>query len=111
MSFSYDELTALPSVARTVAIECAGNGRRLFASQQGMEVRGTPWGLGAIGVARWRGVPLAEVLERAGIRDDAVDLMPAGSTIPTSPTASTTGACGARCRSARRSTTCCSPTR
>ncbi len=39
---------------------------------------GTAWGLGAIGVTRWRGVPLAEVLERAGLRDDAVDVMPVG---------------------------------
>ena len=78
MSFSYDELQRAAGARLTAAIECAGNGRRLFASQQGMEVRGTPWGLGAIGVARWRGVPLAEVLERAGLRDDAVDLMPVG---------------------------------
>jgi DMSO/TMAO reductase YedYZ molybdopterin-dependent catalytic subunit len=77
-SFSYDELTALPSVEKTVAIECAGNGRRLFPAQQRMEVPGTQWGLGAVGVARWRGVPLAEVLERAGIREDAVDVMPMG---------------------------------
>ena len=78
VSFSYDELTALPSVERTVAIECAGNGRSLFESQQGMCVPGTAWGLGAIGVTRWRGVPLAELLERAGIRPDAVDVMPTG---------------------------------
>ena len=43
-----------------------------------MQVPGTAWGLGAIGVTRWRGVALAEVLERAGIRDDAVDVMPVG---------------------------------
>ena len=82
VSFTYDELTAMPSRERTVAIECAGNGRSLFTSQQGMEVPGTAWGLGAIGVTRWRGVPLAEVLERAGIRDDAVDLMPVGLDAP-----------------------------
>ncbi len=76
--FSYDELTALPSVERTVAIECAGNGRSLFPEQQNMQVPGTAWGLGAIGVTRWRGVPLAEVLERAGMRADAVDVMPTG---------------------------------
>jgi DMSO/TMAO reductase YedYZ molybdopterin-dependent catalytic subunit len=76
--FTYDQLTSLPSVERTVAIECAGNGRSLFGSQQGMQVPGTAWGLGAIGVTRWRGVPLSEVLERAGLRDDAVDVMPVG---------------------------------
>ena len=78
VSFSYDELTAMPSRDRTVAIECAGNGRALFEAQQGISVPGTPWRLGAIGVARWRGVPLAEVLERAGMRPDAVELMPVG---------------------------------
>jgi DMSO/TMAO reductase YedYZ molybdopterin-dependent catalytic subunit len=57
--FSYDQLTSLPSVERTVAIECAGNGRSLSGSQQGMQVPGTAWGLGAIGVTRWRGVPLS----------------------------------------------------
>jgi DMSO/TMAO reductase YedYZ molybdopterin-dependent catalytic subunit len=76
VGFSYDDLTALPSVERTVAIECAGNGRSLFASQQGMRTPGSQWGLGAVGVTRWRGVPLAEVLERAGLRPGAVDVMP-----------------------------------
>ena len=40
--------------------------------------RAPQWKLGAIGVARWRGVPLREVLERAGITRRAVDVMPAG---------------------------------
>ena len=62
----------------TAFIECAGNGRRFFASQQGTPAAGSAWKLGAIGVARWRGVPLAEVLERAGIRRGAVDVMPEG---------------------------------
>ena len=81
VSFSYDELTAMPSVARTVAIECAGNGR-------GCSRRSRAWrsghavGLGAIGVARWRGVPLARGARARGIRDDAVDLMPVGLDAP-----------------------------
>lgn len=77
-SFDYEELTALPSVTMDVAIECAGNGRSLFGVQQGQEVSGTPWRMGGIGVARWRGVPLATVLERAGLTPDAVDVMPRG---------------------------------
>ena len=59
-------------------IECAGNGRSFFGSQQGTPASGTQWGLGAIGVARWRGVPLSEILDRAGIASDAVDVMPYG---------------------------------
>ena len=58
--------------------QCAGNGRSFFAAQQGQPVPGTPWRLGAIGVAAWRGVPLSVVLERAGITREAVDVMPSG---------------------------------
>ena len=47
-------------------------------AQQGQPVPGTPWRLGAIGVAAWRGVPLSVVLERAGITREAVDVMPSG---------------------------------
>ncbi|MFC4056879.1 sulfite oxidase [Planomonospora corallina] len=77
-SFGYEELLALPAVTRDVLIECAGNGRRFFTDQQHQEVTGTPWRLGAAGVARWRGVPLAAVLDLAGITPQAVDVMPRG---------------------------------
>src|SRR4029077_6594336 len=63
--FSYQALLDLPARTVVAAIECAGNGRSFFASQQGQAVPGTPWRLGAIGVAAWRGVPLSVVLERA----------------------------------------------
>ncbi|MBB5936260.1 sulfite oxidase [Streptomyces zagrosensis] len=76
--FSYRELRALPSVVHDVALECAGNGRNFFTTQQHDTVTGTPWTLGAVGVARWRGVRLAEVLRRAGIGGHAVDVMPRG---------------------------------
>lgn len=76
--FGYEELLAMSSVTADAAIECAGNGRSFFGSQQGQEISGTPWRLGGIGVARWRGVPLASVLDLAGITPDAVDVMPRG---------------------------------
>ncbi|MFE3517964.1 sulfite oxidase [Streptomyces sp. NPDC059166] len=78
VDFSYDALRALPSVTRTAFVECAGNGRSFFTSQQGQQVSGTAWTLGAIGTARWRGVRLAEVLRRAGIGRHAVDVLPRG---------------------------------
>src|SRR5690606_145038 len=49
VEFSYDELRSLPSHEIDAAIECAGNGRSYFESQQGTPVSGTPWTLGAIG--------------------------------------------------------------
>jgi DMSO/TMAO reductase YedYZ molybdopterin-dependent catalytic subunit len=77
-SFTYEQLRKLPSRELTAFIECAGNGRSFFASQQGTPAPGSQWGLGAIGVAKWKGVRLSEVLERAGITKSAVDVMPQG---------------------------------
>ncbi|MFD5871780.1 sulfite oxidase [Streptomyces sp. NPDC060322] len=78
VDFSYAALRALPSVSRTAFVECAGNGRSFFASQQGQQVSGTAWTLGAIGTARWRGVRLGDVLRRAGLGRNAVDVLPRG---------------------------------
>ncbi|MFH8619290.1 sulfite oxidase [Streptomyces sp. NPDC017979] len=78
VEFDYGRLRSLPSVTRTAVVECAGNGRSYFASQQGEQVSGTPWTLGAIGAARWRGVRLRDVLELAGASPSAVAVMPRG---------------------------------
>ncbi|MGW4800744.1 sulfite oxidase [Nonomuraea sp. NPDC004297] len=75
---SYAQLRSMPSVTVDAAIECAGNGRSFFGTQQGQQASGTQWRLGAVGVARWRGVPLAAVLRRAGLSSQAVDVMPSG---------------------------------
>lgn len=78
VEFSYDRLRALPAVERTLFIECAGNGRTFYTTQQGQQVTGTAWTLGAIGVARWRGARLSDVLRRAGLARGAVDVLPRG---------------------------------
>ncbi|MET9595375.1 sulfite oxidase [Streptomyces sp. NPDC006516] len=78
VDFTYETLRALPSVTRTAFVECAGNGRSFFSTQQNQTVSGTAWTLGAIGTARWRGVRLADVLRRAGIGKHAVDVLPRG---------------------------------
>jgi DMSO/TMAO reductase YedYZ molybdopterin-dependent catalytic subunit len=78
IEFSYQDLLDMPAKSLTASIECAGNGRGFFASQQQQTVSGTPWRLGAVGVARWRGVRLATVLRRAGLTRGAVDVMPQG---------------------------------
>jgi DMSO/TMAO reductase YedYZ molybdopterin-dependent catalytic subunit len=43
-----------------------------------MKAEGSQWRLGAIGVAEWTGVPLGAVLERAGVKRSARDVMPVG---------------------------------
>ena len=78
VEFTYEDLLRLPAEELTAFIECTGNARGFYTSQQGQEVSGTPWRLGAAGVARWRGVRLATVLRRAGVTPEAVDIMPRG---------------------------------
>lgn len=75
LTLGYEDLLGMPRVSVTQALECAGNGRRFFEERQGRVAPGTPWRLGAIGVAEWTGVPLREILERAGIKESAREVM------------------------------------
>ncbi|MBA3430900.1 MAG: molybdopterin-dependent oxidoreductase [Actinobacteria bacterium] len=75
---SYDDLRRLPQETIVRALECAGNGRSVFADQHGEELDETPWKLGAIGVAEWGGVRLSRVLDVAGLKPSARDVMPVG---------------------------------
>ena len=76
LELGYDELSGIsPQVSIVRALECAGNGRAFFEEVHGRQVEGTPWRLGAVGVAEWTGVPLREVLERAGLKGSACGVM------------------------------------
>ena len=70
------------TVEVTAVHECTGNGRSLFATQQGATVAGTPWTLGAVGTVTWQGVRLREVLEASGLRSDAVSVLATGLDAP-----------------------------
>lgn len=76
--FTYADLLGMPSVSMIKALECTGNARSFFQQAHGKKADGTQWKLGAIGVAEWTGVPLRAVLERAGVKRSARDVMPAG---------------------------------
>jgi sulfane dehydrogenase subunit SoxC len=78
IELTYEDILAMPSVSERKFIECAGNGRSFFATYNGQTAPGTPWKLGAVGVAEWNGVRLSTVLERAGLKSSAVDVMPWG---------------------------------
>jgi sulfane dehydrogenase subunit SoxC len=78
LDLSFDDLVGLPSVSVIRYVECAGNGRSFFESANGKKAQGTQWKLGAVGVAEWTGVPLREVLDRAGLKPTARDVMPQG---------------------------------
>jgi len=78
VQFKYQDLLQMPARTITCYVECAGNGRSLYGSQQGTPAAGSQWHLGGIGVADWTGVLLSCVLERAGINKSAVYVMPSG---------------------------------
>jgi len=52
-------------------LECAGNGRSAFDPP----AEGEQWQLGAVSTAEWTGVPLAEILDRAGLRPQAREIV------------------------------------
>ena len=71
LELSLRELRNLRSESLVVTLECAGNGRRLFDPA----VPGEVWGLGAVSTAEWTGVPLTEVIDRAGERLGGTELL------------------------------------
>ncbi|WP_370249504.1 sulfite oxidase [Nocardioides sp.] len=77
-SLSLADLRRMPRTSRTTVLECTGNGRSFFGSQQGRPAPGTPWTLGAVGAVRWEGVRLGEVLDRVGVDRRAVSVMATG---------------------------------
>jgi sulfane dehydrogenase subunit SoxC len=78
LEVTYDALRSMPSVSVIRTVECAGNGRSFFENAYGKKAQGTQWKLGAIGVAEWTGVRLRDVLDRAGLKRTAKDVMPEG---------------------------------
>jgi sulfane dehydrogenase subunit SoxC len=75
---NYNDLLAMPTTKVTRYVECAGNGRSFFDTLLKNPAQGGQWHLGAYGIAEWVGVRLSELLQRAGIKSNAVDVMPAG---------------------------------
>ena len=71
LDLSFDQLSALPTRTATIVMECAGNSR-IFLSPK---VGGLQWELGAVGNAEWTGVPLADILQQAGLKPDAVEVV------------------------------------
>jgi len=59
--------------------QCAGNRRGLSDPH----VPGVQWGLGAMGCAVWKGVRLKDVLAKAGLRKETVEIILSGADRPT----------------------------
>jgi DMSO/TMAO reductase YedYZ molybdopterin-dependent catalytic subunit len=68
LSLSLNELLALPQMELVAVNQCSGNSRGYFEPR----VPGAQWSHGAMGNARWTGVSLKTVLDRAGVKAGAV---------------------------------------
>lgn len=78
LTLTMEDLKAMRSVELISVVECAGNGRGFYEPS----VSGLQWGHGAVGNGRWRGVRLADVLKRAGIKDSAAEILFEGADVP-----------------------------
>jgi sulfite oxidase len=78
LKLTIDDLRKMPRSVRTCVVQCAGNGRSLHRPT----VPGMQWGHGAVGNARWTGVAVAALLDRAGLKTDARHLHTFGGDNP-----------------------------
>src|SRR5262249_9164223 len=70
-TLSLDAFKRLPAGEVTAVCQCSGNRRGLFTPH----VPGVEWGYGAMGCARWKGARLKDVLEKAGLKKEAVEIV------------------------------------
>jgi len=75
LDLTYGNLLEMTSHTITATMECAGNGRALLDPK----VRGVQWERGAVGNATWTGVLLRDVLQRAGVRSKAIEVILEGA--------------------------------
>jgi DMSO/TMAO reductase YedYZ molybdopterin-dependent catalytic subunit/rhodanese-related sulfurtransferase/glyoxylase-like metal-dependent hydrolase (beta-lactamase superfamily II) len=71
LRLSLRDLQKMRSQTFVATLECAGNGRVAFEPR----VEGEQWRFGAVSTAEWTGVPLVEVLDRAGIKLGACEVV------------------------------------
>jgi DMSO/TMAO reductase YedYZ molybdopterin-dependent catalytic subunit len=65
------DLRAMPAVEVVAVNQCSGNRRGLFEPH----VPGVEWGYGAMGCARWKGVRLKDVLDKVGLKKEAIEIV------------------------------------
>jgi len=81
LSLSLDDLAAMPTVEIAAVNECSGNSRGFFHPR----VPGGQWSNGAMGNARWTGVRLRDILDRAGLQSSAKQVQFRGLDQPVLP--------------------------
>lgn len=77
-TLTLDDLKALPASEIIAVCQCSGNRRGLFDPH----VAGVEWGYGAMGCARWKGAKLKDILNRVGLRKEALEIVTNGAEGP-----------------------------
>ena len=67
LSLSFEDIRRLPKVEVADTLECSGNSRSLLKDK----ASGNPWTIGGVGNAVWGGIWLKDLLEKAGLQDNA----------------------------------------
>lgn len=67
LRLTFEDLRALRECEKVVTLECAGNSRSTIYPK----TKGVRWQNGAVGTARWSGIPLSEILAQAKVRPGA----------------------------------------
>jgi DMSO/TMAO reductase YedYZ molybdopterin-dependent catalytic subunit len=80
LTLSLADIKKMPAVELVAVNQCSGNSRGFFSPR----VAGGQLGNGAMGNARWKGVPLKAVLDRAGVQSGAKQVVFGGLDGPVS---------------------------
>ena len=66
-----DDLKRMPAAEIVAVNQCSGNRRGLFQPH----VPGVEWGYGAMGCARWKGARLKDILDKVGLKKEAIEIV------------------------------------
>jgi DMSO/TMAO reductase YedYZ molybdopterin-dependent catalytic subunit len=75
-----DDLKKMPAAEIVAVNQCSGNRRGLFQPH----VAGVEWGYGAMGCARWKGARLKDLLDKVGLKKEAIEIVLDGADGPVS---------------------------
>jgi DMSO/TMAO reductase YedYZ molybdopterin-dependent catalytic subunit len=81
IALNFDDLKRMPAFEVVAVNQCSGNRRGLFNPH----VPGVEWGYGAMGCARWRGARLKDVLDKVGVKKEAIEIVFDGADEPVVP--------------------------
>ena len=78
VELNLDDLKKMPAFEVVAVNQCSGNRRGLFQPH----VAGVEWGYGAMGCARWKGARLKDVLDKIGVKKEAIEIVLDGADGP-----------------------------